>query len=140
MTTDAPVQHTVLDNRTDFADEIRGVLLTELEPSPFNARVIREDDSLRELAESIKRSGVQQPIIIREVPIEGDVVKLEIVCGHRRYAASQLAGQETIPAITRELTDDQASVMDGLEQLLGSVSTVATGAPVEAAVAAGLLW
>ena len=104
-------------NWTDFASEIEEVELDLLEPSPFNTRVIREDDKLRELAESIRLLGVNQPIIMRHVPIEGDVVKFEIVVGHRRVAASKLAGKKTIPAITRDLSDDEARKLQIIENL-----------------------
>jgi ParB/RepB/Spo0J family partition protein len=93
------------------------LLVNELVASPYNTRSIREDDKLRELADSIKLNGVQQPIIVREIAIEGDVVDYEIVAGHRRWMASQLAGKLTIPAIFRELTNDQARELNMLENL-----------------------
>ncbi|MFC5861059.1 ParB/RepB/Spo0J family partition protein [Acidicapsa dinghuensis] len=114
----AVAAQTEQDNWTDFASEIEEVVLAELEPSPFNARVIRHDESLGELAASIRLRGVQQPIIIRELPVEGEIVKLEIVAGHRRVEASKLAGKTTIPAIRRELTDDEARELQIVENLL----------------------
>ena len=97
--------------------EVIDIPLGELSPSRFNSRAIKEDDKLRELADSIRTGGVNQPIIVREVPVEGDVIEYEIVAGHRRFHASRLAGKGTIPAIIRELTDDQARELQITENL-----------------------
>jgi ParB/RepB/Spo0J family partition protein len=65
-------------------------------------------ESLEELAASIKERGVLEPIVVR--PLKGDKAGLyEIVMGERRYRASKLAGMETIPAIVREYSDDEAA-------------------------------
>ena len=60
-------------------------------------------DTLDELAESIKERGVLEPIVVR--PFEG---KLQIVMGERRYRASKIAGKATIPAIVKEMSDEDA--------------------------------
>jgi ParB family chromosome partitioning protein len=104
-------------NWTDFTDEIEETVIEELTPSPFNTRTVIQDDKLRELADSIRRIGVQQPIIIREVPVEDDVVDLEIICGHRRVEASKLAGRTTIPTIARDLSDEEARELQITENL-----------------------
>jgi ParB family chromosome partitioning protein len=68
-----------------------------------NPRKVFDEDAITELSESIKAKGVIQPILLRPM---GDT--LELVCGERRYRASQMAGLFEIPAYIRELTDDEA--------------------------------
>ena len=73
-------------------------------------RQIFEDDenSLSELAESIKVRGVLQPILIRPNPNSKSSAAYELVAGERRYRASQIVGLEQIPAYIREFTDEEA--------------------------------
>jgi ParB family chromosome partitioning protein len=68
---------------------------------------------LQELSDSIKENGVLQPIIVRKSPIIG----YEILAGERRFRASQLAGLTEIPAIIRELSDDEMMTLAILENL-----------------------
>lgn len=74
--------------------------LEEVLPNRFQPRIIFDEDSIMELAESIKEHGVIQPIVVRRI---GD--KYEIIAGERRYKASVIAGKQTIPAIITELND-----------------------------------
>jgi ParB family chromosome partitioning protein len=74
--------------------------LSLLVESSTNPRQHFEDDDLNELADTIRKSGVFQAILVR--PKEE---RLEIVFGARRYRASLLAGKETIPALVREMSD-----------------------------------
>lgn len=73
----------------------------------LNPRTVFDDEPLQDLAASIKDKGVAQPILLRQGvnPLEG---RYRIVAGERRFRASQLAGLTTIPAVIRELDDDQA--------------------------------
>jgi len=77
--------------------------LSEIVASELNHRKYFEPQSIKELADDIKKIGVTQPITVRP---KGD--KFEIVAGERRYRASIEAGKDTIPAIIRDLTDDEA--------------------------------
>jgi ParB family chromosome partitioning protein len=77
--------------------------LSEIGPNPFQPRTRFDDAALRELADSIKASGVLQPVIIRKIG-SGDY---QLVAGERRMRAAQLAGLETIPAIIRDYDDRQ---------------------------------
>ncbi|WP_289007208.1 ParB/RepB/Spo0J family partition protein [uncultured Parabacteroides sp.] len=80
--------------------------ITEIHPSPMNHRTVFIEESLQELANSIATQGVIEPIMVRPSKIhEG---KYEIVCGERRYRSSMIAQQSTIPAMIRDLTDDEA--------------------------------
>ena len=77
-------------------------------------RFIHEED-LQELAASIKKHGVMQPIVIR--PIEDDVHSYEIIAGERRWRAAQIAGLTQIPAIIRDLTDQVAIALALIENI-----------------------
>lgn len=83
-------------------EEVLNVKLAEIRANPYQPRKTFNDDSIKELAESIKQQGVIQPIIVRRV-LRG----FEIVAGERRFRASQLLGNETIPAVVRDLSDTQ---------------------------------
>ena len=85
---------------TVHEEEIQHLPLNELRVNPYQPRKTFNEESLNELAESIKEHGVFQPIIVKK-SIKG----YEIVAGERRFRASKLAGKETIPAIVRNFTD-----------------------------------
>src|SRR5574344_2643199 len=83
-------------------EEIEIDLLDTFKDHPF--KVLKNDD-LSKLEESIKVNGVLEPIIVRK---KDD--RYEIVSGHRRKLASELIGLKTIPAIIRDMTDDEATI------------------------------
>lgn len=85
--------------------------------SKNNPRKIFNDDDLNDLARSIKVQGVAQPILVRPVEVIDDITYFEIVAGERRFRASGLAGMATVPAIVRELSDQQAYEIQVLENL-----------------------
>lgn len=93
-------------------EEVVRIPLNDIRPNPYQPRKTFDDDTIRELAESIKQQGVIQPIIVRRV-LRG----FEIVAGERRFRASQLCGNERIPAVVRELTDSQVMEMALIENL-----------------------
>lgn len=93
-------------------EEIVELKLSELRPNPYQPRKVFKDESLEELASSIKEHGVFQPIIVKK-SIKG----YEIIAGERRFRASKLAGLEKIPAIIREFTDEQMMEIALLENL-----------------------
>ncbi|MFV0141040.1 ParB/RepB/Spo0J family partition protein [Empedobacter falsenii] len=78
-----------------------------------NPRKTFETESLNELAESISKNGVIQPILVR--PIEEE--QYELVCGERRFRASKIANKDTIPAMIKELTDEEAFELQIIENL-----------------------
>ncbi|KAA6306999.1 hypothetical protein EZS27_041336, partial [termite gut metagenome] len=82
---------------------IVAVELSKIIPSGFNPRRTFEESELRELSESIKQTGVLQPVLLRP-----GGKKYEIVCGERRFRASVMAETGTIPAIVRTMSDDAA--------------------------------
>ncbi|TCZ75671.1 ParB/RepB/Spo0J family partition protein [Paenibacillus albiflavus] len=83
-------------------DKVVQIPLSQLRANPYQPRKAFDDDSIQELAVSIKEHGVIQPIIVRNV-IKG----YEIIAGERRFRASQIANIATIPAVIRKLTDQQ---------------------------------
>lgn len=97
---------------TVHEEEIQELPLNELRVNPYQPRKTFNEESLNELAESIKEHGVFQPIIVKK-SIKG----YEIVAGERRFRASKLAGKETIPAIVRNFTDEEMMEIAVLENL-----------------------
>lgn len=93
-------------------EEIVKIAIEDLRPNPYQPRKTFKDDSLSELAESIKEHGVFQPIIVKK-GIKG----YEIIAGERRYRASKMAGLEKIPAIIRNFTDEQMIEIALLENI-----------------------
>ncbi|MGM8215787.1 ParB/RepB/Spo0J family partition protein [Bacillaceae bacterium W0354] len=103
-----------LDALLSVEDEesVQDISLKEIRPNPYQPRKIFEADAIDELKDSIIQYGVLQPIIVRK-SIKG----FEIVVGERRYRASKEAGLETIPAVVRDLTDEQMMELALLENL-----------------------
>ncbi|MBL1229392.1 ParB/RepB/Spo0J family partition protein [Enterococcus sp. BWB1-3] len=96
-------------------EEVIEIPLKELRPNPYQPRKTFDESSLNELAESIKQSGVFQPIIVRKSSVKG----YEIIAGERRFRASKLAEKETIPAIVREFDEEammQIAVLENLQR------------------------
>jgi ParB family chromosome partitioning protein len=91
----------------------REIALTEIVPSPYQTRQRFDEVELKELAQSITASGVVQPILVRKRP---DGV-FELIAGERRWRASKIAGKETIPAVVRQVSDEQAMEITIVENL-----------------------
>ena len=72
-----------------------------------------DEERLNEMAQSIKQQGVIQPILVRPRPQGG----YELIAGERRWRAAQIAGLEAIPAVIREVTDEQASALALIENV-----------------------
>ena len=89
-----------------MTEYVTNILVEKLRPFPNHPFQVRDDDSMRETVESIKTYGVLQPAIVRPTK-DGDY---EILSGHRRKRACELAGRKTVPAIIRELDDDAAII------------------------------
>ncbi len=94
-------------------DEIIMISVDRIKPSAFQPRRRFDQKSLSELAESIKAKGVIEPILVR-VGKNGDY---ELVCGERRWRASKFAGLEKIPAIVKNLTDEEAFEISLIENI-----------------------
>ena len=83
----------------------------------YQPRLDIRQDSLQELADSIRAQGVVQPIVARPVGKTGDSQRYEIVAGERRWRAAQRAGLETIPAVVRNVPDEAAIAMALIENI-----------------------
>ena len=81
--------------------------LSDLQPFSRHPYKVRDDEAMRDMVESIKQYGVLSPAIARPMPDGG----YELVSGHRRKRACELAGLETMPVIVRELDDDAAAIL-----------------------------
>lgn len=81
----------------------RMVPIESLSPNPHNPRANFDDEPLDELAQSIKKHGIMQPIVVRR---EGE--KFEIIAGERRWRAAQRASQHEVPVIVRDVTSGEA--------------------------------
>lgn len=86
--------------------------LDEIRSNPYQPRKTFSDESLNELAESIKEYGVVEPIIVKK-----SVKGYEIVAGERRTKASRIAGLTTIPAIVKDFSDDEMMEIALLENI-----------------------
>lgn len=105
-----------------MSTEFKNLALYLIAPSVTNPRKNFNPAKLAELAEDIKRRGIDTPITVRPLPgsrvADTDrTVQFELVCGERRLRASELAGVATIPAMVRDLTDDQALEIQLCENL-----------------------
>lgn len=88
-------------------EKIQEIPLSELHPFKDHPFKVKDDDAMIETADSIKKYGVLVPAIARPLP-DGSY---ELVAGHRRRRASELAGKETMPVIVRDLDDDAATII-----------------------------
>jgi ParB family chromosome partitioning protein len=102
-----------VESTTTGLEQVR---LDRIDPSPFQPRRDFPEDALAELANSIRASGVVQPILLRRSALAGD--RYQLVVGERRWRASRLAGLETVPAIIRDLSDQDALELALTENLL----------------------
>lgn len=88
-------------------ERVQQVKLSELVPFKNHPFKVKDDEDMEKTVDSIKQFGVLNPVIVRPLEEGG----YEIVSGHRRCHASELAGLETIPAIVRNLDDDAATIL-----------------------------
>jgi ParB family chromosome partitioning protein len=104
-------------NAASAAPEVVGkpleIALDRIDPNPNQTRTSFDDGKLSELAHSIEATGVVQPIVVRELP--GG--RYQLIMGERRLRASKIARKATIPAIVRQVSDEQAMEMTIVENL-----------------------
>lgn len=96
-----------------MAGEIVLLEINQIEANPDQPRKVFEEESLEELAQSIRELGIIQPITVKKIRAN----KFLIISGERRFRASQLAGLEAIPAYIREANDEQVMQMALVENL-----------------------
>lgn len=85
-------------------ESVREIPLEEISDFPNHPFKVKMDESMADMAESVKQYGVLVPALVREKPEGG----YEMIAGHRRKMASELAEKKEIPCIVRDLTDDEA--------------------------------
>ncbi len=93
--------------------DLRNIPVDLIQRGKYQPRTDMHEEALEELANSIQKQGVMQPIVVR--PISAD--KFEIIAGERRWRATQLAGLDTIPAIIKPVGDEAAIAMALIENI-----------------------
>ena len=86
---------------------VKDISIYEITDFPNHPFKVKMDDKMLETIESVRDHGVLVPALVREKPTGG----YEMISGHRRKMASELAGKETMPCIVRNLSDDQAVIV-----------------------------
>ncbi|WP_431028521.1 ParB/RepB/Spo0J family partition protein [Lysinibacillus sp. LZ02] len=100
------------DESIHSENTVEYIAIGKLIVNPFQPRQIFNEEALKELAESIKEHGIIQPIVVR--PKEK---KYEIIAGERRFRAAQMAGLKEVPAIVKDMTEQQMMEVAILENL-----------------------
>lgn len=88
-------------------EQVQHISISDLHPFENHPFRVLDDESMAQTVESIRQMGIANPLIVRPDPDGG----YEIISGHRRHHAAELAGLDTIPVIIRELDDDAAVIM-----------------------------
>lgn len=94
------------------SEQVQEIFIEDIIPNRFQPRLTFDEKALQELSDSIKEHGVIQPLVLRKV---GN--KYEIIAGERRYKASCMAGLKKVPAIVRELTDNESAEIALIENI-----------------------
>jgi len=106
------------DTETPAADGLTHIPVELLQRGLYQPRVDIRQETLQDLATSIKAQGVVQPIVVRPVPSgNNQTQRYEIVAGERRWRAAQMAGLHDIPAIVRDIPDEAAIAMALIENI-----------------------
>jgi len=96
-------------------DRVTHLRVDVIEKNPYQTRYVFDEEMLEELRDSIKEHGVVQPVVVRPAEEEGRYI---LVLGERRLRASKMAGKETIPALVRRVSPQQAAEMTVLENVM----------------------
>ncbi len=97
------------------ANVVVNLALDLIDKNPYQTRQLFHEDQLAELRDSIREHGVVQPVVVRPAPDDGRYI---LVLGERRLRASRMAEKETIPALVRRLSPQQAAEMTVLENVV----------------------
>ena len=96
-----------------LGEAVREIPVEEIDRNPYQTRTRMDDVALAELAASIQSVGVVQPIVVRKI----DGGRYQLIAGQRRWAAAERAGKQTVPAIVRVVSAEQALEMTIIENL-----------------------
>lgn len=88
-------------------DSVQDIPISQISDFPEHPFKVKQDEAMLEMAESVRQYGVLVPGLVRQL----DDSSYQMVSGHRRKMASELAGRDTIPCIVRDLTDDEAVII-----------------------------
>jgi|SRR6185312_13936988 len=111
-----PGKPVVVPQSTPATSQIQApaeIAIDLIDPNPYQTRRKIHEESLNELAESIRSSGVVQPVVLRSA-LNG---RYQLVAGERRWLASRRAGKSTIPAVVRQISNEQAMEITIIENL-----------------------
>jgi ParB family chromosome partitioning protein len=112
-----PVAETLAIAGVPASEGLQQIPVDLLRRGQYQPRIDIRQDTLEDLAESIRAQGVVQPIIARPIGKDGNVQRYEIVAGERRWRAAQMVGLEKIPAIVRDVSDETAIAMALIENI-----------------------
>ncbi len=120
----ARAQQTGGDGLAAESDALREIPVDLLQRGRYQPRTDMRQESLEDLADSIRAQGVVQPIVVRPLDStggptggSGSETRYEIVAGERRWRAAQIAGLDTIPAVVRQIPDEAAVAMALIENI-----------------------
>lgn len=102
-----------MENESEDQNNTVTLNISEIEPNKDQPRMDFDDESLAELAESISKHGILQPLLVRPLLYGG----YQIVAGERRYRASRMAGLTEVPVVIRELDDKETMEIALIENL-----------------------
>src|SRR3954470_11468074 len=113
----APIAAVAAEPAPQLGDGTREIAVTEIDRNPYQTRLRVDEVALNELAASIRATGVVQPILVRPVMKEGGGTRYQLIAGERRWLASQRAGKQTVPAVIKHVSNEQAMEMTIVENL-----------------------
>jgi ParB family chromosome partitioning protein len=108
-----PVSPPQIPAATSSSPTANEIAVDLIDPNPYQTRRQIREEALNELTESVRTSGVVQPVVLR--PSQGG--RFQLVAGERRWLASKRAGRTTIPAIVRQISNEQAMEITIIENL-----------------------
>jgi ParB family chromosome partitioning protein len=112
-----PVSENAAVTGSTAGNPLKQIPLELLQRGQFQPRIDMRQDSLEDLANSIRAQGIVQPIVARPVGNGGASQRYEIIAGERRWRAAQMAGLNQIPTVIRDVPDDAAIAMSLIENI-----------------------
>ena len=101
------------DIQTGGSSAINEILLSQISPNPEQPRINFDEETLEELASSIRELGIIQPLTLRKVGND----QYQIISGERRYRAAKIAGLDAVPAYVRTANDSEITEMALIENI-----------------------
>jgi len=112
-----PVAETASVTGTSKSEGLRQIPVDLLQRGQYQPRIDIRQDTLEDLANSIKAQGIVQPIVARPIDSGNGAQRFEIVAGERRWRAAQMAGLDEIPAVVKDIPDEAAIAMALIENI-----------------------